>query len=278
MATVQREVDILDEEEVRKLLVEDNYEINPKVELQIKNFSSFYGEKQVLKNLNFNIVKNKVTALIGPSGCGKSTLLKSINRMNDLVDGFQCSGSILFRSENIYDKKQDVTLLRKKIGMVFQKPNPFPMSIYDNVVFGPYVSGVPHSEWDGLVERVLDATYLWDEVKDRLQDNAYTLSGGQQQRLCIARALSIKPDVILMDEPCSALDPIATARIEEMIMELKQYYTVIIVTHSMAQAQRVADYVAFLYLGELVEVEESEKFFSKPTCERSQDYICGRIG
>ncbi|HMF34586.1 MAG TPA: phosphate ABC transporter ATP-binding protein PstB [Candidatus Lokiarchaeia archaeon] len=269
---------MIDQEEIRRLLVEDSYENNPKVELQVKNFSSFYGEKQVLKNLNFNIVKGAVTALIGPSGCGKSTLLKSINRMNDLNDTFRSSGEILFLGENIYDKKEDVIQLRKKIGMVFQKPNPFPMSIYDNIVFGPYVSGIPRAEWDSLVERVLDATYLWDEVKDRLHDNAYSLSGGQQQRLCIARAMSIKPDVLLMDEPCSALDPIATARIEELILELKQYYTVVIVTHSMAQARRVADYVAFLYLGELVEVEESSKFFSDPNSERSKDYICGRVG
>ena len=266
------------ETETRKLLIEDNFENNPKVELKIKNFNAFYGEKHVLKNVNFNIVKQQVTALIGPSGCGKSTLIKCINRMNDLVDSFRYTGEIRFRRNNIYDKKENVTALRKKVGMVFQKPNPFPMSIYDNVVFGPYVCGLPRSEWDSLVENVLSATYLWDEVKDRLFDNAYTLSGGQQQRLCIARALSIKPDVILMDEPCSALDPIATAKIEELIQELKKYYTVVIVTHSMAQAQRIAGYVAFLYMGEVVEVDESSKFFNDPCCDRSKDYICGRIG
>src|SRR4030042_231195 len=198
---IMEEPNLVSENESQKMLIEDTYENNPNVELKIKDFNAYYGEKQVLKNLNFNIIKQQVTALIGPSGCGKSTLIKCINRMNDLVDTFRYTGGIRFRGNNIYDKQENVTELRKKIGMVFQKPNPFPMSIYDNIVFGPYVCGVPRSEWDTLVEEVLTATYLWDEVKDRLFDNAYTLSGGQQQRLCIARALSIKPQIILMDEP-----------------------------------------------------------------------------
>lgn len=260
------------------MLTTDSYNQNPHIELRITNFNGFFGSKQVLKNIQFNVLRQSVTALIGPSGCGKSTLIKSLNRMNDLVDTFSFTGQVFFHGEDIYAKKQDVTELRKKIGMVFQKPNPFPMSIYDNVIFGPYVCGIPRSEWDALVQQVLEATYLWEEVKDRLFDNAYTLSGGQQQRLCIARALATKPDILLLDEPCSALDPIATQRIEELILELKQNYTVVIVTHSMAQAQRIADYVAFLYLGELVEITQSSKFFNEPGTERAQDYILGRIG
>ena len=237
----------------------------------------FYGPKQALFDVDLDVPSRQVTALIGPSGCGKSTYLRCLNRMNDVIDNCRVTGDIKLDSENIYDPKLDVVMLRARIGMVFQKPNPFPKSIFDNVAFGPRVNGFK-GKMDELVERSLRRAALWDEVKDRLDASALTLSGGQQQRLCIARALAVEPEVLLMDEPASALDPIATQKIEELIYQLKQDYTVVIVTHNMQQAARVSDFTAFLYIGELVEYGPTQDLFTNPREERTEAYITGRFG
>ncbi|MBS5000316.1 phosphate ABC transporter ATP-binding protein PstB [Holdemania filiformis] len=246
---------------------------------EIKDLNLYYGEKQALKQLNLTIGKNRVTALIGPSGCGKSTFLRCLNRMNDLIENCRISGEIRLLGENIYDSKTNVVQLRTEVGMVFQKPNPFPMSIYDNIAYGPRCQGIRDKKvLDGVVEHSLKSAALWEEVKDRLHDSALALSGGQQQRLCIARAIAMEPEVILMDEPTSALDPIATAKIEELIEQLKTTYTIVIVTHSMQQASRVSDDTAFFLLGEIVEADTTRKLFSKPADQRTEDYITGRFG
>ncbi|MBS7269714.1 MAG: phosphate ABC transporter ATP-binding protein [Candidatus Freyarchaeota archaeon] len=248
------------------------------VKIEVKNLNLWFGKNHVLKNINLKILKNKVTAIIGPSGCGKTTLIRSFNRMVDL-DGARVEGEVLLDGENIYDYGANVVAIREKVGMVFQKPNPFPMSIYDNVAYGPRIHGVNNNkELNKIVEDSLKMAALWDEVKDRLNVNAYELSGGQQQRLCIARALSINPEVLLMDEPCSALDPIATSKIEDLIWDLKEKITVVIVTHNMQQAARVSQYTAFMYLGELIEYDETEKIFENPSEERTRDYITGKFG
>ena len=239
----------------------------------------YYGENHALKDINIDLYEKQITALIGPSGCGKSTFLKTLNRMNDLVPNVKITGDITLDGENIYDKSVDVTLLRKKVGMVFQSPNPFPMSIYDNIAYGPRLHGVRHRlQLDEIVEKSLRDAAIWDEVKDRLKKNALGLSGGQQQRLCIARALAVEPEVLLMDEPTSALDPISTSKIEELAVELKKKYTIIIVTHNMQQAVRISDRTAFFLLGELVEYDNTEKLFSIPSDKRTEDYITGRFG
>lgn len=246
---------------------------------EVKDLNLYYGEKQALKQLNLTIGKNRVTALIGPSGCGKSTFLRCLNRMNDLIENCRISGEIRLLGENIYDSKTNVVQLRTEVGMVFQKPNPFPMSIYDNIAYGPRCQGIRDKKvLDGVVEHSLKSAALWEEVKDRLHDSALALSGGQQQRLCIARAIAMEPEVILMDEPTSALDPIATAKIEELIEQLKATYTIVIVTHSMQQASRVSDDTAFFLLGEIVEADTTRKLFSKPADQRTEDYITGRFG
>ena len=239
----------------------------------------YYGSFEALKGIDLRIPENEITALIGPSGCGKSTFLKTLNRMNDLVEGCRVEGKILYRGADIYDKKMDVTQLRKRIGMVFQKPNPFPMSIYDNIAYGPRLHGT-HSkaELNNLVEESLRSAAIWDEVKDRLKKSALGLSGGQQQRLCIARALAVKPDILLMDEPTSALDPISTSKIEDLAMELKKQYTIIMVTHNMQQAARISDKTAFFLLGDMVESGDTEQIFSMPKDKRTEDYITGRFG
>lgn len=247
--------------------------------IKIKNLNLFYAEKQALFNINLEIKKNKVTALIGPSGCGKSTFLRAINRMNDLIDICKTEGIIEYQGENILRKKIDVNQLRVKIGMVFQKPNPFPMSIYENVIYGPKAQGIKNKKkLNEIVEKALREAALWEEVNDILNKSALGLSGGQQQRLCIARAIAMNPDVILMDEPTSALDPIATAKIEELINRLKKLYTVIIVTHSMQQAARISDYTVFFLMGEVLEFNETTKLFSKPKHEKTEAYITGRFG
>jgi phosphate transport system ATP-binding protein len=247
--------------------------------LAIEDLSLWYGSKQALKDVSLDIPEKKITAFIGPSGCGKSTLLRCINRLNDLVDGVRIEGEILFEGGNIQDPKVDINLLRKRIGMVFQKSNPFPKSIYENVAYGPRIQGINRKrDLDEIVEQSLQGAALWDEVKDRLHESALGLSGGQQQRLCIARAIAVEPEVILLDEPCSALDPIATARVEELMQDLKKKYTQVIVTHNMQQASRVSDYTAFLYLGELIEYGETEKLFLNPAKKQTEDYITGRFG
>ena len=246
--------------------------------ISIRNMNLHYGDFHALKNVNLDIEKNKITAFIGPSGCGKSTLLKSINRMNDLVEGCRIDGTLLLDGEDIY-KNVDVNVLRKRVGMVFQKPNPFPMSIYDNITYGVKCQGIKKKEiLDEIVERSLKQAALWDEVKDRLHDSAYGLSGGQQQRLCIARCIAMEPEVILMDEPTSALDPIATSKIEALIETLKKDYTIIIVTHSMQQAARVSDDTAFFLMGEIIEFDKTKKIFQNPKDQRCEDYITGRFG
>ena len=246
---------------------------------EVKDLNLYYGEKQALKQLNLTIGKNRVTALIGPSGCGKSTFLRCLNRMNDLIENCRISGEIRLLGENIYDSKTNVVQLRTEVGMVFQKPNPFPMSIYDNIAYGPRCQGIRDKRvLDGVVEHSLKSAALWEEVRDRLHDSALALSGGQQQRLCIARAIAMEPEVILMDAPTSALDPIATAKIEELIEQLKATYTIVIVTHSMQQASRVSDDTAFFLLGEIVEADTTRKLFSKPADQRTEDYITGRFG
>ena len=247
--------------------------------ITVKDMCLWYGEHQALKDINLTIPEKKITALIGPSGCGKSTFLKSLNRMNDLIPGVRITGDIRYRGMDIFSKEVDVNQLRKEIGMVFQKPNPFPMSIYDNVAYGPRTHGITgRARLDDIVERALRGAAIWDEVKDRLKKNALGLSGGQQQRLCIARALAVEPQVLLMDEPTSALDPISTSRIEELAMELKEKYTILIVTHNMQQAVRISDNTAFFLLGELVEYGPTEDIFSQPKDKRTEDYITGRFG
>ena len=239
----------------------------------------WYGQTQALKNINMAIAENSITALIGPSGCGKSTFLKTLNRMNDLVPGVKITGQVCYREEDIYDKNVDVNHLRREVGMVFQKPNPFPMSIYDNIAYGPRTHGIKkRGQLDEIVEQALRDAAIWDEVKDRLKKNALGLSGGQQQRLCIARALAVKPSVLLMDEPTSALDPISTSRIEELAMGLKDRYTIVIVTHNMQQALRISDNTAFFLLGELVEYGDTQTMFSEPVDKRTEAYITGRFG
>lgn len=244
-----------------------------------QDLNLFYGENHALKNVSLDIEERQITALIGPSGCGKSTFLKTLNRMNDLVPNVKITGKVVLDGEDIYAKGVDVTLLRKKVGMVFQSPNPFPMSIYDNIAYGPRLHGVKRRmQLDEIVEKSLRGAAIWDEVKDRLKKNALGLSGGQQQRLCIARALAVEPEVLLMDEPTSALDPISTSKIEELCSQLKQNYTIVIVTHNMQQAARISDKTAFFLLGELVEFGPTEQVFSMPKDKRTEDYITGRFG
>ena len=246
--------------------------------LTIKNLDLYYSEFKALKNINLNIQEKEITAFIGPSGCGKSTLLKSLNRMNDLVEGCRIEGEVLLDGEDIY-KDMDVNLLRKRVGMVFQKPNPFPMSIYDNIAYGPRTHGIRSKvKLDELVENSLRGAAIWDEVKDRLKKSALGLSGGQQQRICLARALAVQPEVLLMDEPTSALDPISTAKVEELALELKKDYTIVMVTHNMQQAARISDRTAFFLLGEVVEFGKTEQIFSMPKDKRTEDYITGRFG
>jgi phosphate transport system ATP-binding protein len=246
---------------------------------EIKNLDLYYDKFQALKGIDLEIEKNKVTALIGPSGCGKSTFLRTLNRMNDLIDSCKISGEIEYSDANIYSQGYDVIGLRTKVGMVFQKPNPFPMSIYDNVAYGPRCQGVKDKkQLDEIVEKSLKSAALYDEVKDRIKDDAMGLSGGQQQRLCIARAIAMEPEVILMDEPTSALDPIATLKIEELINDLKENYTIIIVTHSMQQAARISDNTAYFLMGELIEYDTTDKIFTQPRDQRTEDYITGRFG
>ena len=247
--------------------------------ITVNDLCLWYGNHQALKNVSIDVAKNGITALIGPSGCGKSTFLKTLNRMNDLIAGVRISGSIKYNGEDIFAPQTDVNELRRQIGMVFQKPNPFPMSIYDNVAYGPRTHGIKNkAKLDDIVERSLRDAAIWDEVSDRLKTNALGLSGGQQQRLCIARALAVEPEVLLMDEPTSALDPISTSKIEELAIQLKEKYTIVIVTHNMQQAVRISDNTAFFLLGELVECGETEKIFSKPDDKRTEDYITGRFG
>lgn len=244
----------------------------------VKNLDLWYNDFKALKNINLGMQENSITAFIGPSGCGKSTLLKSLNRMNDLVEGCRITGEVLLDGENIYGN-MDVNLLRRRVGMVFQKPNPFPMSIYDNIAFGPRTHGIrSKAKLDEIVEESLRDAAIWDETKDVLKKNALAMSGGQQQRLCIARALAVKPEVLLMDEPTSALDPISTSKIEDLALELKKKYTIIMVTHNMQQAVRISDYTAFFLLGEVIEYSETEKMFSTPQDKRTEDYITGRFG
>jgi len=247
--------------------------------IQTRNLDLYYGTKQALRGVSIDIRPNRVTALIGPSGCGKSTYLRSLNRMNDLIDGVRIEGDVLIDDVNIYDKEVDVVELRKRVGMIFQKSNPFPKSVYDNVAYGPRINGIhERQKLDEIVERSLRRSALWDEVNDDLRKSALALSGGQQQRLCIARALAVDPEVLLMDEPASALDPIATAKIEELIYELKQNYTIVIVTHNMQQAARVSDYTAFFYMGQLIEYDETKKMFTTPEKKQTEEYITGRFG
>lgn len=247
--------------------------------IEIQDMNLYYGDFQALKTVNLNIEEKKICAFIGPSGCGKSTLLKSLNRMNDLVDSCRITGKIYLDGEDIYDKKNDVNALRKKVGMVFQKPNPFPMSIYDNIAYGPRTHGIKNkAKLDELVEDALREAAIWDEVKDRLKKSALGMSGGQQQRLCIARALAVQPEILLMDEPTSALDPISTSKIEDLAVRLKKDYTIIMVTHNMQQAARISDKTAFFLMGEMIEYSDTEKLFSVPENQRTEDYISGRFG
>lgn len=247
--------------------------------LEVKNLKLFYGEKQALNGIDMHIAKKRVTAFIGPSGCGKSTLLRCFNRMNDLVDGARVEGEILLEGENIYDKSVSAVELRRRIGMVFQKPNPFPKSIYENVAYGLRLQGIKDRRvLDESVEKSLKGSALWDEVKDRLHDSALGLSGGQQQRLVIARAIAVEPEVLLLDEPASALDPISTLKIEELIYELKNDYTIVIVTHNMQQAARVSDYTAFMYMGDMIEFADTDTLFTNPRQKQTEDYITGRYG
>jgi phosphate transport system ATP-binding protein len=247
--------------------------------ISVSDLCLWYGEHKALKNINIEIPQKSITALIGPSGCGKSTFLKTLNRMNDLVPGVKIEGMVEYNGADIYDPACDVSELRRQIGMVFQKPNPFPMSIYDNIAYGPRTHGIKNkAKLDDIVESSLRAAAIWDEVSDRLKKNALGLSGGQQQRLCIARALAVEPEVLLMDEPTSALDPISTSKIEELAMQLKEKYTIVIVTHNMQQAVRISDNTAFFLLGELVEYGDTEKIFSRPENKKTEDYITGRFG
>lgn len=246
--------------------------------IKVENLDLYYGSNHALKDISMDIKENSITAFIGPSGCGKSTFLRTLNRMNDLVDNVKITGTVLLDGEDIYSRDMDTTLLRKRIGMVFQQPNPFPMSIYDNVAYGPRVHGIKSkAQLDRIVEDSLKGAAIWDEVKDRLKKSALGLSGGQQQRLCIARALAVEPEVLLMDEPTSALDPISTQRIEDLMEELKKKYTVAVVTHNMQQALRVSDYTAFFLVGEMIEMADTKKLFSYPEDKRTEDYITGRF-
>ncbi len=247
--------------------------------ISVQNLDLWYGNSQALKSIALEIPEKSITALIGPSGCGKSTFLKTINRMNDLIPDIKITGAVKYNQKDIFDPSIDINLLRKEIGMVFQKPTPFPMSIYDNIAYGPRTHGIrSRIQLDEIVERSLHDAAIWDEVKDRLKKNALGLSGGQQQRLCIARALAVEPEVLLMDEPTSALDPISTAKIEELVLMLKEKYTVLIVTHNMQQAVRISDHTAFFLMGELVEFAPTEELFSQPRDQRTEDYITGRFG
>ncbi len=251
---------------------------NEKEKFKIENLDLYYGNFKALKNINMSIKEKEITAFIGPSGCGKSTLLKSLNRMNDLIEGCKIVGKVTLDGEDIYGK-MDVNILRKRVGMVFQKPNPFAMSIYDNIAYGPRTHGIRSKvKLDDIVEKSLRGAAIWDEVKDRLKKSALGMSGGQQQRLCIARALAVEPEVLLMDEPTSALDPISTSKIEELAIELKKNYTIVMVTHNMQQAARISDKTAFFLLGEMVEMDSTEKIFSMPADKRTEDYITGRFG
>ncbi len=246
--------------------------------IKTENMDLWYGTHQALKNINISLPKNRITALIGPSGCGKSTFLKSLNRMNDLVEGCRIEGKVILDGVNIY-KDIDVTQLRKRVGMVFQKPNPFPMSIYDNIAYGPRIHGIrSKAQLDEIVERSLRQAAIWEECRDRLKKSALSMSGGQQQRLCIARALAVEPEVLLMDEPTSALDPISTSKIEDLVIELRKKYSIVMVTHNMQQAVRVADVTAFFLLGEVIELDNTQKMFSAPRDKRTEDYITGRFG
>ena len=249
------------------------------IEIETKNLNLWYGEKQVLKNIDLKIPEEKVTAVIGPSGCGKSTLIRCFNRMNDIIDCCRIEGKVFIDEKDIYDKRTDVVDLRKNVGMVFQKTNPFPKNIYENIAYAPRIHGLKNKKkLDKIVEKCLKQAFLWDEVKDRLSESARSLSGGQQQRLCIARALAVEPEIILMDEPCSALDPMATAKIEELIRYLSKDYTVVIVTHNMQQAARVSNYTAYLYIGELIEFGSTKQIFENPREESTENYITGRFG
>lgn len=249
------------------------------VKISVKNLNLYYGENHALKDVNMEIYQRKITAFIGPSGCGKSTFLKTLNRMNDLIESVRITGEIKLDGQDIYDKQSDVISLRKRVGMVFQQPNPFPKSIYDNVAYGPRVNGIKNkAKLDEIVERSLKQAAIWDELKDRLHKSALGLSGGQQQRLCIARTLAVEPEVILMDEPTSALDPISTSKIEDLVSELKEKYTIVIVTHNMQQAVRISDYTAFFLLGEMVEYGSTDEIFSSPKDPRTERYITGRFG
>jgi len=247
--------------------------------IEVHNLSLFYSDVQALKSIDMNIDKNCITALIGPSGCGKSTFIKTLNRLNDLIDSCRIEGQVILNGEDIYAKTVDPIGLRRRVGMVFQKPNPFPMSVYDNIAYGPRIHGLKgKNALDEIVERSLKGAALWEEVKDRLKKSALSLSGGQQQRLCIARALAVEPEVLLMDEPTSALDPISTGKIEELVTELEKKYTIVIVTHNMQQAARISDMTAFFLLGELIEFGDTDKMFSAPKQKRTEDYITGRFG
>lgn len=257
----------------------DNKHMANEVKMSVKDLDLYYGQKQALKNINMDIHSNAITALIGPSGCGKSTFLKTLNRMNDLIDNVRITGQVTLDGEDIFDRNMDVTMLRKRVGMVFQQPNPFPMSVYDNIAYGPRVHGIKNkAKLDEIVEESLRGAAIWDEVKDNLKKSALRLSGGQQQRICIARALATKPEVILMDEPTSALDPISTTKIEDLMEELKRQYTVVVVTHNMQQAVRVSDYTAFFLVGDMVEYGETKELFTYPKDKRTEDYITGRFG
>ena len=257
----------------------DNKHMANEVKMSVKDLDLYYGQKQALKNINMDIHSNAITALIGPSGCGKSTFLKTLNRMNDLIDNVRITGQVTLDGEDIFEMNMDVTMLRKRVGMVFQQPNPFPMSVYDNIAYGPRVHEIKNkAKLDEIVEESLRGAAIWDEVKDNLKKSALRLSGGQQQRICIARALATKPEVILMDEPTSALDPISTTKIEDLIEELKRQYTVVVVTHNMQQAVRVSDYTAFFLVGDMVEYGETKELFTYPKDKRTEDYITGRFG
>ena len=265
------------EKEVRTNI--ENIMKNENIHMECENFSIYYGNHQAVKNVKMKIAAKKVTAIIGPSGCGKSTFLRAINRMNDLIPGCRAEGDLIFDGYNVYDPKLDIVTLRKRIGMVFQRPNPFPKSIFENIAYGPKLQGIRNkAKLSEIVEKCLRGAALWEEVKERLHQNALGLSGGQQQRLCIARALAVEPEILLMDEPTSALDPRATAKIEDLIDELSENYTIIIVTHNMQQAARVSDYTAFFYEGDLVEFSKTEELFSNPREKRTEDYITGRFG
>ncbi|MGB4705129.1 MAG: phosphate ABC transporter ATP-binding protein PstB [Candidatus Saccharicenans sp.] len=247
--------------------------------IEVRNLNVYYGKFQALRSVNLDIQANRITALIGPSGCGKSTFLRALNRMNDLIEGCRTEGQVLFEGKNIYDPETDLLELRRRVGMVFQRPNPFPLSIADNITYGLRVHGITEREYlEEKLYRSLQAVNLWDELKDRLHENALKLTGGQQQRLCIARLLAVEPEVVLMDEPCSSLDPVATARIEDLMYELKKDYTIVIVTHNMQQAARVSDYTGYFLLGDLVEFGETHQIFTSPRDKRTEDYITGRFG